>query len=101
MCWLFVSFFDSEFMRMVYTTMVTVSVLVPFLVNWYILVDMWRRCDGSCLDDVSLYIYTAFYSAINVFQMIVDIILLPQIYNWADDAKILDNGAKSLLAVMI
>lgn len=99
-CWLFVSFFDSEFMRMVYSTMVTISVLTPFMWNWYNIVDMWYGCDGHCLDNVSLYIWTAIYCAINVFQMIVDIILLPQIYNWAEDGDIIDNGANSLLSVM-
>ena len=100
MGWLFVSFFDSEFMRSVYRMLVTISVLGPFAINWYNLVVMVYSCDGSCLDELSLYIWTAIYSAINIFQMIVDIILLPQIYNWTDDADILDNGAKNLLAVM-
>lgn len=100
MGWLFVSFFDSEFMRSVFRMLVTISVLGPFAINWYNLVIMVYACDGSCLDDLSLYIWTAIYGAINVFQMIVDIILLPQIYNWTDDADILDNGAKNLLAIM-
>ena len=41
----------------------------------------------------------ALYSAFTIFQMIIDVILLPQIFDWTDSASIVDNGAETLLAM--
>ena len=98
--WLFVSFFDSELMRTIFSLLVTLSVLGPFASHWYHTATFYLSCTDFCHDSLTFYIYLAAYVCFNFFQMIVDIILLPQIFDWADDAKIIDNGAKSLLAYM-
>ena len=98
--WMFLGFLDSEMMRMVFTTMVTMSVLGPFASHWKALIDMVYACDGSCLDNVSLYIWTAIYAFITFIQMIVDITLIPQVYSWSGEGEFGDDDAKSLFSVM-
>ena len=97
--WIFVSFFDGEFMRSTFQMLVSLSVLGPFALHWYALAQFYLGCEGSCLDSITFWLYLAAYSAFTIFQMIVDVILLPQIYDWTDSASIVDNGA-SLLAVL-
>ena len=100
MGWIFVSLFDSEFMRSTYVTLVTISVIGPFANHWYDLANLWIAGENSYLDSITFWIYFAAYCAFTFFQMIVDIILLPQIYDWADSARIVDNGAKNLLTIL-
>ena len=100
MGWIFVSLFDSEFMRSTYSMLVTISVLGPFANNWYDLALIYVAGEGSYLDNLTFWLYFAAYVAFTFFQMIVDVILLPQIYDWADSASIVDNGAKNLLAIL-
>ena len=97
--WLFVSFFDSETMRSIFSLVVTISILGPFASHWYHNATFFLGCEGVCLDSITFYIYLAAYSAFTFFQMIIDVLLLPQIYDWSDDARILDNGASTLLAM--
>ena len=99
MGWIFVSLFDGEFMRDTYTMLVTISILGPFANHWYDLANLWIAGENSYLDSITFWLYFAAYCAFTIFQMIVDVILLPQIYDWADSAKIVDNGAKNLLAI--
>ena len=48
-----------------------------------------------------MWIRVALYSVFTTFQAIVQIILLPQIFNWSEDTDYVDNGAEnSLLSVM-
>ena len=100
MGWIFVSLFDSEFMRSTYSMLVTISILGPFANHWYDLANLWIAGENSYLDSITFWIYFAGYVAFTFFQMIVDIILLPQIYDWADSARIVDNGAKNLLTIL-
>merc|ERR1712045_1048821 len=100
MGWIFVSLFDSPTMRDIYSMLVTISVMGPFANHWWRLANFFIGGEGSYLDELTFWLYFAAYVAFTFFQMIVDIILLPQIYDWADGARIVDNGAKNLLTIL-
>ena len=98
--WVMVSFFDGEMMREIFEVIVTFSILGPFANHWYQLAGFYLAGEGSYLDSLEFWIWFAAYSAFTIFQQIVQLILLPQIYDWADEAAIKDNDSKSLLAVL-
>ena len=98
--WIFVSMFDGEFMRSTFQTLVSLSILGPFGMHWYALANFFLGCEGVCLDSITFWLWLAAYAAYTIFQMIVDIILLPQIFDWTESASIVDNGAENLLAIL-
>ena len=100
-CWLMVSFFDGEFMRMVYADVVSASISGPFAAHWVVLAGFYLAGEGSYLDSVTFWIYFAGYAAFTIFQMIVQVIMLPSVMAWAEEAPTLDNDQeKNLLAIL-
>ena len=98
--WLMVSFFDGEFMRGVFETVTTLSILGPFAMHWYALAQFYLAGEGSYLDSLEFWIWFALYGAFTIFQQIIQVVLLPQVYDWADSASTLDNESQSLIAAM-
>ena len=96
--WVMVSFFDGEFMREVFSDIVTLSILGPFAAHWYTLAQFYLAGEGSYLDDLEFWLWFAIYGAFTIFQMIIQVVLLPQVYDWSDSASYLDND-KNLLAI--
>ena len=45
-CWLMTIYFDGDFMRQVYTTVVTLSILGPFANHWRTLATMYLGGEG-------------------------------------------------------
>ena len=100
-CWMMVSFFDGEFMRMVFADVVSASFGGPFAANWVVLAGFYLAGEGSYLDSITFWIYFAGYAAFSIFQMIVQILMLPAVMEWAEEAPTLDNDQeKSLLAIL-
>lgn len=95
-----VSFFDGAFMRDVFEIIVTLSILGPFAYHWYALAVFYLAGEGSYLDSIEFWLWFAAYSAFTIFQQIVQLILLPSIYDWADSAAVKDNDTKNLMTVL-
>ena len=79
--WLLVSYFDGEFMRTVFGMIVIYSVLTVNFTQWNLIISLFI---SNKLDDVDGWITVLLYSAFNIFQGIVQLILVPQIRNWSD-----------------
>ena len=85
--WLMVSLFDSDFMRIIFKDMIALSVMGPFFGHWYAYGTYLMSYQNQDLD----YWLGAFvWFCWTVFEELVQIILLPQVFSWADSARILN-----------
>ena len=92
--WLMVLFFDGEFMRSIYLDIQALSVMGPFFFHWYgfaMYLMSILDLDGGVLD----WIMLAVWFSLTVFEQILQIILLPKVFDWAYTAPIIDNSDKS------
>ena len=103
MAWLMVSFFDSEFMRTVFADVVMASIMGPFFAHWYVIIEFflagevggqeWSAGDSSITAYDELFFWTtmAAMGALTIFEMILQVVLLPQVFEWVEEAPELDN----------
>lgn len=91
--WLMVSFFDGAFMRETFGEVVFLSVFGPFALHWWNLAQFFLAGEGRYLDELTFWLYFAFYAAYTIVQMIVDVILLPQVFEWTESSNIMENDA--------
>ena len=68
--------------------------------HWYALAQFYLAGEGSYLDSLEFWIWFALYGAFTIFQQIIQVVLLPQVFDWADSASTLDNESQSLIAAM-
>lgn len=92
MAWLMVSYFDGPYMREIYRDVQALSIFGPFFFHWYAfgmyMIGMLEN--GDVLD----YIFLAVWGAETIMEQVFQIILLPKVFEWAEDAEFLDNDAE-------
>ena len=109
MGWLFISFFDGEFMRAVFRALLEITFLGPFFAHWYaigLLIFSAETVDSDfydsnlyAWDELSFYLWVAIYGMTTVIEMLVQVTVTPRILEWLDSAKILDNDQENLMAI--
>jgi len=89
MCWIMISLFDSPFTRTVFKDLVSLSVMGPFFGHWY----AWGLYLLNLENEPSLDYYLAggVWFAWTIFEEIVQIVLLPQVFDWIDSAATVEN----------
>ena len=92
MAWLFIGFFETDLMKDIFAMIVTLSILGPFAQLWNNLGTFYLAGEGSYLDNVTFWLWFAAYSCYTIFQMIVDIILLPSVFDWAGSDNTIFNA---------
>ena len=103
MAWLMVSFFDGKFMRAVFRDVVFISILAPFFKEWRSIYNyVASNIAGNNLDELGFWIWLAIYFFGTVFQAVMQILLLPDIFDWSKGSDYLDNDRdNSLLAYLL
>ena len=96
MSWLLMSFIDNDQSRAIFKYLVAISVLGPFYTHWTAFAGyLWTWNDSQGL---FWYLWGAGWFVGTIIQEIVQIILLPQIFNWIDGGNYddEDNGDREL-----
>ena len=96
MGWVFVSLFDSEFMRWIFRMLLVKNIYATIVTQSNNLVFMYYVYNS----DVAVFIWMAIWGFLTMIQILVQAIVLPQVFDWTNSASIKDNGADSLLAVL-
>ena len=106
MGWIMVSLFDGEFMRNIFADLAWLSILGPFFFHWYATINFiiageygganWNRNDATntAYDEIWFWLTWVFMACLTIVEMILQVIILPRLFDWVDEAAILDNGAK-------
>ena len=90
--WLIVSFFDGEFMRTIYKDVMQISVFGPFFAHWYAFgLYLTFALDGGRVIDL---VFLAVWFALTVVEEVIQLLMLPKVYEWAEDASILSNDVE-------
>lgn len=87
MTWLAVSLFDSKMLRIIFKDMAAFSVMGPFWYQWKAFGDYLLLSEGGN-QDLGYWLGAVVFFSWTVFEEIIQIILMPQILSWADDAGI-------------
>lgn len=102
MGWIMVSLFDSAFMRTVFRDVVFISILAPFFHLWKNIFDYVLGNFDHSLDELKFWIWLAIMFFGTVVQAVMQILLIPQIFDWSKKTDYLDNDKdNSLLAFII
>ena len=91
MAWLMVSFFDGDQMREIFGTIVAISILGPFFFQWYYFGLYLLSGEGWAYDELMFYVWGAIFFSWTVFESIIQIVLLPRVFDWIEDGATLDN----------
>ena len=86
MSWLMVSLFDSPFMRIIFKDMVALSTMGPFFNHWNAF-GTWVYI-GENDSTFDYYLGGAIFFCWTLFEEVIQIVLLPQVFNWIDSASI-------------
>ena len=89
--WIMVGLFDSEQMREIFGTLVSASILGPFFIEWWAFGMYLFDGDDVGYSELMYYVWGSVWFAWTVFEMLVQIALVPQIMDWIDDAPIEDK----------
>ena len=90
-------------MRAVFKDVVGVSLLGPFFAFWYYIADYFLWTESSWVrDDLDFWLWGVFYITISLLEAVIQIIVVPGVFDWSDRSNYLDNDRekKSLLAVL-
>ena len=96
MGWVFVSLFDSEFMRWIFRMLLVKNIYATIVYQLNSIVMLYYFENS----DVAVFIWMAIWGFLTMIQILVQAIVLPQVFDWTNSASIKDNGADSLLAVL-
>ena len=103
LAWIAVSMFDGKLMRQIYKDIVALSILAPFWKEWYDFGVYLLLLDGGTT--LMYWIGMALWFCLTVFEGVIQLLILPKVFAWADEAPTLDNGAEdndgNLLANLI
>ena len=83
MSWLAVSFFDSPFMRKIFGEIIAISILCPFFWLWYVFGQFLLYSDGK-YSEFWTWASAAIWFSWNVFESVVQIVLLPTVFEWTE-----------------
>lgn len=111
MGWVMISIFDGEFMREVFSDLAWLSILGPFFYHWYATVSFiiamqnggakWTSGKVTGYDELWFWLTWVFQAALTIAEMILQVVLLPRVFDWVDEAEILDNGAENQEALFV
>ena len=100
MGWLMVSYFDGQFMRAVFKDLVAVSLLGPFFAYWYYNSQYFLYSEYY-EEKLNYWLWGVFFVFTSLLEAVIQIILVPGIFDWTEQTDYLDNDKeKSLLALM-
>ena len=83
MAWLMVSLFDGAFMRSVFRDVVFISTFAPFYHLWVNQYWYVTSLFDHSVDELGFWIWFAIMFFGTVFQSVMQILLLPQIFDWS------------------
>lgn len=95
--WIMVSMFDNWLMREIFYGMTFLSVMGAFVQQWYSFGTYLINNDGA-YGNFMFYIGLALYFVLTVTEQIMQIVLVPRIYNWSGASDFFDG--KHLLATI-
>ena len=76
--WLYLSFFDSQLTRDIFLNLIYISVLGPFAVQWYNIIEYAMEGDNNdLLTKPYFYFWMATYAVITFFEQLIQLQLLP------------------------
>ena len=84
MCWILLSFFDNDFTRAVFRDLAAATLIGPFYSHWASIVGIYWSASATASNLVSpgFYIWLAIFTALTVFEQVVQVLLLPQVFDW-------------------
>ena len=92
MAWVMVSFFDGKYMREIYTEIQALSIMGPFFWHWYAFgIYLTGILDNGDFMD---FVFLGVWGAITVLEQVFQLILLPKVFEWAEEASILANDVE-------
>lgn len=105
MGWLMVSLFDGAFMRDIFTDLIWLSIMGPFFFHWYATVSFIINGDNggsswsgtgsvTAYDEFLFWLTWILQACLTIFEMIMQVVILPKVLDWVETAEILDNGAE-------
>ena len=108
MTWFMMMFFpDNAFIQTVYYMLVTVSISGPFFLYWseIITIVTWGEFTGddgdltepTAWDELMFYVAVASMVSVTIFEMIMQVTILPQVFSWAEEVETL--GMSELIYV--
>ena len=83
MAWLMVSLFDSAFMRAVFRDVVFISMMGPFFHLWININTYFTAFFDGSVDELGFWIWLAIMTFGTVVQAVMQILLIPQIFDWS------------------
>ena len=91
--WMMLSFFDGQFMRTVFGDIVSASVFGPFFAHWYAFGQFVLDNDGDYAS-IEFILGAVIWFALTIFEELVQIILLPQVFEWVENAPLMENASE-------
>ena len=90
--WMALAFWDAKWLRTVYETVITISFLGPFAGYWVALVMFMLAVDnGQCWGCWQTWLTIPIWVGWTIFNMIMQIAMVPNIFDWAQNAPINPN----------
>ena len=89
MSWAFLRWFPTDFMRKIFRLLSALSIFGPFFTHWaaianFVLVAEDGGKEDTGYDEFGFYTALAAYVSVTMFQMVVQIVWLPEVFDWVD-----------------
>ena len=107
MGWIMVSLFDGEFMRDIFGDLAWLSILGPFFFHWYATINFiidgefggnkYKNGKMTSYDELWFWLTWVFQACLTIVEMVLQVIILPRLFDWVEEAEILDNGSEEEL----
>lgn len=96
MAWIVVSLVDTKFTREIYRDIIAISVIGPFFSDWVAWGNyFWAVYNNLDLNEI---FGLAFFFLLTFAEQVIQIQLLPQVFNWASNKGVLIDRAGLLQA---